>query len=137
MSTAKDDLIRRADEVIGMLRTENAQLTMELENATVQLRGPAAPVLDCVGYLTIKHHANGGLQVSGNIGDLKYALDMLEHAKDSVRAHHLKPAGPTLLAADGNPMVSIPNRDVDLESKLPQRPFGDMRAGERGDLPPS
>ena len=136
MGTVKDGLLAKANEVIGSLQQENAQLKMELENVNYQLRGSAAPSLDCVGYLTIKHMANGGLQVSGNMGDIEYALGLLEHAKDSIRSHH-KTQASNLVAPDGNPLVSVPNRDVELKqsNKFPTRPFGDMQPGERGDMP--
>lgn len=137
MTLDKDSLILQLEETVTKLRADNAQLKMGLENASLQLRGPAAPVLDCVGYLTIKHFANGGLQVSGNIGDLKYALGLLDHARDSINANS-KSVGPQLVAANGQPLVAVPNRDVDLEQspKYPTKPFGEMNPEERGDLPP-
>jgi hypothetical protein len=124
----------------AQLTNENSQLKMEVENLQMQLRGPSAPVLDCVAYITIKYYANGGLQVSGHIGDEETALSLLEHAKDAVRAQHARGPAPAILAPNGQPMLSIPNRDVDV--KMPERfdknpAFGDMKPGERGDLPPS
>lgn len=133
MSTVKDEMLVRAHEVIAALRAEIAQLEMGADNMRHQLQGPSAPVLDCVGYITIKHCSNGGLQVSGNIGDKQYALDLLAHAADSVRAQGRS----TLVAADGSPAVSIPSRDVDVHQTIPTRPFGDMPPEDRGDLPPS
>jgi hypothetical protein len=81
---------------------------------------------DCVAWITIKYFADGSMSTSGNIGDARFALALLDHAKDAVRGHGL-PRG----------QIVTPNRDVVVEQSpgYPTRPLGDMAPGERGDGP--
>lgn len=43
-----------------------------------------------VAFLKISIRRNGSMSTEGNIGDLKFALAMLDHAKDAVRQHHAR-----------------------------------------------
>lgn len=80
--------------------------------------------LDCVAAITLKLHSNGAMSVSGNIGDAKLALQMLDAAKDAVRNQ--------LKARD---QIIIPSRDVVAvqDPAFPTKPMGDMRPEDRGD----
>ena len=112
---------------------------MEKENMELQLRGPSALPLDCVGYVTIKLMVDGGLQTSGNIGDPEFACQLLDHAKDAVKAQARRTniAAPQVLGPNGQPVVSIPSRDVDVKQTIPTHAFGDSPPGQRGDMPPA
>lgn len=134
----ESDVVAALKAQIEQLTFENAQLQQGLANmhaANAAAKNPAGIHLDCHGYITIKHFANGGLQTSGNIGDLEYALGLLDHAKDAIRAQHasMMRSAP-LLGPDGNPIVNLQNRDVDLKQRedLPTRALGDMTPEERG-----
>lgn len=118
--------------------TENAQLKMQLENVLMQFGGKMPVDPDLVGYITIKHMVNGGLQTSGHLSDLTYALKLLEHAREAIVAQHKRrPGGPVLYAPNGQPMVDIPNRDVDVvHPHKENKAFGDIPAGDRADVPP-
>lgn len=80
--------------------------------------------LDSVASITIHLHSNGALSVSGNIGDTRLALQMLDHARDAVKNQR----------KDQNKII-LPNRDVDApqDSRYPTLPLGDMRPEDRGD----
>jgi len=82
--------------------------------------------LDCVAFVSIKLHTNGGLSISGNIGDTKLALQMIDGARDAVK-NRIK---------NRNEIV-IPNRDVETEQHptFPTLPRGDMKPEDRGDTP--
>lgn len=84
------------------------------------------PTLDVVAFISIKLHSNGAMSISGNIGDVKLALGMIDHARDSIK-NQLK---------QKNEIV-IPNRDVvtPQDPNFPTLPFGDMDPKDRGDLP--
>jgi hypothetical protein len=80
--------------------------------------------LDSVASIKITLHANGAIDVAGNIGDVKLALGMLDAARDAVK-HQVR---------DRNQII-IPNRDVDAQQSpaFPSLPLGDMRPEDRGD----
>ena len=82
--------------------------------------------LDCVAFVSVKLHSNGGISVSGNIGDTKLAIQMLDAARDAVKNQ----------AKQRNEII-IPNRDVDArqDPAFPTQPRGDMRPEDRGDAP--
>lgn len=81
--------------------------------------------LDTVAAIRIRLHANGAMQVDGNIGDVALALSMLDHAKDAVR-NQLKSRND----------IIVPGRDVDVSQHpaYPTLPLGDMRPEDRGDM---
>lgn len=51
-------------------------------------------VLAC---LTIRVHRNGAMSVSGDISDERFALSLIDAARDSVRSHHLRQHGQLLI----------------------------------------
>jgi hypothetical protein len=124
---------------INELQHQLSFALMEKENLELQLRGPSALPLGCIGYVTIKLMDDGGLQTSGNIGDPKFALQLLDHAKDAIKANAARSniAAPTILGPNGQPVVSIPARDVDAQQNIPTHAFGDAPPGQRGDMPPA
>lgn len=83
--------------------------------------------LDVVAQIGIKLHANGALSTSGNIGDKRLALQMLDAARDAIKNQIRDQA-----------KIVIPNRDVDADQHpaFPTLPLGDMRPQDRGDLVP-
>lgn len=79
---------------------------------------PSAP-LSSVVEISIRYHDNGALSVGGNIKDKKFALQLLEHAKDAILRE----------VAEPNEIV-IPNKDVSVTPDrrfLPAAAKGDMR----------
>ena len=82
--------------------------------------------LDCVAFISIKLHSNGGCSISGNIGDVKLALQMIDAARDAVK-NQIKQRDE----------IVIPNRDVVAQQSplFPTLPRGDMRPEDRGDSP--
>jgi hypothetical protein len=125
--------------VIQDLQHQLSFALMEKENMELQLRGPSALPLDCVGYVTIKLMSDGGLQTSGNIGDPTFACQLLDHAKDAVRAQAKRSniSAPQVVGPNGQPVVSIPSRDVGVKQTIPTHAFGDAPPGQRGDMPPA
>ena len=87
---------------------------------------PGHDDLDCVAFISIRLHSNGSCAISGNIGDTKLALQMIDAARDAVKHQH----------ARRNEII-IPNRDVeaDQDHAFPTIPRGDMRQEDRGDAP--
>lgn len=75
--------------------------------------------LDVVARITISLHANGQMDISGNVGDKKLALGMIDSAREAV-AHQLRPE-------DGKQLI-IPSRDVvaPQHENYPTLPVGDM-----------
>jgi hypothetical protein len=82
--------------------------------------------LDCVAFVSIRLHSNGAISVSGNIGDTKLAVQMLDAARDAVNNQ-----------AKRRDEIVIPNRDVDVKQNnaFPTLPRGDMPQEDRGDFP--
>jgi hypothetical protein len=74
---------------------------------------------DVVAYIAITLYGGGQMSVSGNIGDVKLALQMLDHARDAV-GNQLK-----LRTSEG---LFLPNRDVDISPHpaFPLIPHGDV-----------
>lgn len=77
---------------------------------------------DTVAYLTIRLHATGALSVQGHIADKVMALQLLDHARDTIQGKVFEGA-----------RVLVPNRDVDVTPSIPLKEFGDMAANQRGD----
>jgi hypothetical protein len=61
--------------------------------------------LDAIANISITLYGTGEMSVAGNIGDVKLALQMLDHARDAVR-NQLKQRTP-----DG---LLLPPRNVDV-----------------------
>jgi hypothetical protein len=73
--------------------------------------------LDTVASITISLQANGALSISGNIGDKKLALALLDHAREAVNTQ-LRPEDE----------LYIPQRDVVVtqHDNYPTKALGDM-----------
>lgn len=76
---------------------------------------------DVVAYIAITLYGGGQMAISGNIGDVKLALQMIDHARDAVN-NQLK-----LRTAEG---LYLPNRDVEVVAN-PNFPLV-----AHGDVPP-
>ena len=87
---------------------------------------PGPDDLDCVAFVSIRLHSNGGVSISGNIGDTKLALQMIDAARDAVNNQRVR-----------RHEIIIPNRDVEAKQDpgFPTLPRGDMRPEDRGDTP--
>jgi hypothetical protein len=74
--------------------------------------------LDGVAYILIRLYGNGAMSISGNIGDKPLALQMLDHARDTVNNRH-SPACDALL---------VPNRDVQVvpHEHFPLQQYADV-----------
>ncbi len=57
-----------------------------------------------VATLTITYYDDGALCVEGHIDDKEWVLAALDHAKDSIRSHHMRKHAAQL----------VPGRDVSL-----------------------
>ena len=77
--------------------------------------------LEAVAWVRVALHANGACSVEGTIGDKRLALQLLDVARDTVRTHGKEE------------LIVVPNRDVDVEPKLPLRAVGSMPQHDRGD----
>lgn len=79
---------------------------------------------DTIAFITIRMHAPGTISVSGHVADKRFALQLLDHAKDAIsRQFPETPAG-----------IIVPNRDVDMvDPAFPLKEFGDIPMGQRGD----
>ena len=64
---------------------------------------PDPSPLDRIAYIAISLYGDGAMSISGNIGDKKLALQMLDHARDTV-ARQLRPTAELL----------VPSADVEV-----------------------
>jgi hypothetical protein len=73
---------------------------------------PDPTPLDRIAYLAISLYGGGAMSISGNIGDKRLALQMLDHARDTIAAQ--------LVAAPDSGLL-IPPRDVTVapDSRYP------------------
>lgn len=76
--------------------------------------------LDVVATITLSLHTNGAMDISGNIGDKRLALGMIDSAREAV-ARQLRPE-------DGKRVI-IPSQDVvaPQHPNYPTLPLGDMK----------
>lgn len=72
---------------------------------------------DLIAGIQISFYANGAMSVSGNIGDKRLALQLLDHAKDAIN-NQLRPED----------QLIIPNKDVEVvqHANYPTLPAGDL-----------
>ncbi len=72
---------------------------------------------DLISFIQVSYYANGEMSVSGNIGDKRMAIQLLDHAKDAVN-NQLRPES----------QLIIPNKDVAVEQhpNYPTIPAGDL-----------
>jgi hypothetical protein len=81
---------------------------------------------DRVAYIALSLYGNGAMSISGNIGDLKLALQMLDNARAALNSQW---------AAKRSPSILIPGRDVEVSPSLPLIPHGDIPEELRPKLP--
>ena len=75
--------------------------------------------LDVVATITLSLHANGAMDISGNIGDKRLALGMIDAAREAIK-HQLRP--------EDDKSLILPARDVEAmqHPNYPTLPVGDM-----------
>ena len=78
---------------------------------------------DVGAQIVLNLHANGEMSISGNIGDVKLALGMVDHARDAIKGQLSR-----------QPNIIIPNYDVEVVQTLPTKEMGDMPLRDRGDM---
>lgn len=77
---------------------------------------------DAIAWLTIRMHAPGTISVAGHVADKRFALRLLDHARDAI----------TRQISD-SPIV-IPNCDVDVpDAQIPLIEAAHIPADKRGD----
>lgn len=54
---------------------------------------------DVLAEITVRVHRSGAMQVAGDIHDEKFALSMIDAARDSVRSYHLRQKGQIIIPA--------------------------------------
>ena len=77
---------------------------------------------DEVGRITLVMYANGEMGISGNVGDVSFALTMLDQAKEAVQSQ----LGYRL--AQDKKKILLPSSSVEVEQNLkdyPVEPIGD------------
>ena len=47
--------------------------------------------------ITVRVHRSGAMSVSGDISDEKFALTLIDAARDSVKSHHLRNKGSLII----------------------------------------
>ena len=52
---------------------------------------------DVLATITVRVHRSGAMQVAGDIHDEKFALSMIDAARDSVRSYHLRQRGSLII----------------------------------------
>jgi len=77
---------------------------------------------DCIGWITIKLHAGGGVSIAGTIGQKKMAHQLLDAAKDAI----------TRQIPDDKEIV-VPNRDVEVVPYAGLKELGDIPKDQHGD----
>ena len=80
--------------------------------------------LDAIANISVTLYGNGEMSISGNIGDVKLALQMLDHARDAVN-NQWKQRTPEGLM--------LPGRDVEVTPHpgFPLTPNGDLAPEHR------
>ena len=104
------------DEIIAAALREHPQA----EDLSKRLVPPQDA--DTVAFITVRLHAPGTISVQGHVGDKRFALQLLEHAKDAIARQFPE-----------DREVVIPARDVDVTPSLPLKEMGDLLPHQRGD----
>lgn len=81
--------------------------------------------LDAIANIAITLYGNGGLEISGNIADVRLALQMMDHAREAIAAR----LDPTKRAD-----IVIPNKDVVVKPTLPLTYYGDAPSSVKPEL---
>ena len=77
--------------------------------------------LDVVAWVTVRLHTNGMVSTSGTIGDKPMTLHLLAQGIDAMKGR------------SDEPLVIVPQRDVDVDPSIPTRDIGDMPVQDRGE----
>lgn len=77
-------------------------------------------MLDAVAYINIYMYADGALKVSGNIGDVKLALQMLDAARDAIKNKQPKTVADNKLIVPADYVGAYPSETHPLV------PYGDV-----------
>ena len=72
---------------------------------------------DRIAYIALSLYGNGAMSISGNIGDIKLAKQMLQNAIATLDSQWKKRTTPGIL---------VPGRDVEVTPTLPLVPHGDV-----------
>ena len=70
--------------------------------------------MDAIANISVTLYGNGEMSIKGNIGDVKLALGMLDHARDAVKGQFTK-----------RETIVLPNQDVQLKAALPLTQYAD------------
>jgi hypothetical protein len=81
---------------------------------------------DRIAYIALSLYGNGAMSISGNIGDLKLALQMLDNARATLNSQWERKKLSSIL---------IPGRDVEVSPFLPLIAHGDVSPELRPKLP--
>lgn len=79
--------------------------------------------LDGIAYILVRLYGNGAMSVSGNIGDKPLALQMLDHARDTVQNR----------VSASSDILLTPNCDVEVipHQAFPLQQYADVVPGLR------
>jgi hypothetical protein len=81
---------------------------------------------DRIAYIALSLYGNGAMSISGNIGDVKLARQMLQNAIAVLDSQWSRRTAPSIL---------VPGRDVEVSPTLPLIPHGDVPPELRAKLP--
>lgn len=87
------------------------------------MSSPVARALDddAIAWITIRMHAPGTISIAGHVADKRFALQLLDHARDTIRRR-----------LSESPIV-VPNRDVIAATALRLKEVAHIPRSERGD----
>lgn len=77
---------------------------------------------DVFAWVTVRMHQSGAISTSGTIGDKPLALYLLREGYRAIKG-----------SVKEEPLIVLPNHQVEAEPSLPVRDLGSMPASERGD----
>lgn len=59
---------------------------------------------DVMASIVVTVYRSGAMSVSGDIHDEKFALSLIDAARDSVKSHHLRKHGSLIIPASASPL---------------------------------
>lgn len=77
---------------------------------------------DVFAWVTVRMHQSGAISTSGTIGDKQLALYLLREGYRAIKG-----------SVKDEPLIVLPNHQVDVEPSLPVRDLGSLPENERGD----
>jgi hypothetical protein len=81
--------------------------------------GRTPTALDAVARITVTLYGDGSLSAEGNVGDVRLARQMLDHARDAITAQVRSPTGGLILPAS--------DVEVQHHHEFPVQMAGDLR----------